>query len=221
MNRKVIGLSGSSPRSGKNTLAKHLQGLLGEDRCQILEFKDKLIQMTAAFLGISVEEFIEGYDNKAVDYLKNMGREQLIFGDISDVWWKDVPLYSVNGRDLSKREALIHVSENCVKPFCGNSFFGEATAKDMTHEIVIVADSGFADECRPVIKSCRSPADVLVVRIKSDRGEGIADSREMLHSDMFDWFEQPQFITVENNKDTDLKEFLDNATVRIMDFLEE
>lgn len=221
---KVILVSGNKPRSGKGTVAKFLtEYCLGKGyTCQTLEFKDKLFEITADFLGITVEEFLDGYEDKAVSYAeKNALLGFNLWGDCEDIWWKDVPLYQHNTGMLSKRQALIYVSENIIKPHTSEDYFGKKLLEkiDPDADFVFVPDSGFSAEALPVINSVGKD-NVLVVNLIRTVGENnIKDSRKMLTPEDFDYKLRPDFTKVENNRTLeDLRETLYEKVVSWMDW---
>ena len=116
------------PGSGKDTIADCMVRQHGFHKMQ---FKDALFSETVAHYNTSLEWFLEDYDNN-----KDVTNEQ--FGG------------------LSKRQMLIHVSEDIVKPQFGNTYYGkralermkEAVKKGITN--FVFSDSGFLHEAIPL-----------------------------------------------------------------------
>lgn len=135
-------------------------------------FKDRLIQITKAIYGVSDRSWAEMYT-----------REQ-----------KEKPQLALGG--LTPRQALIHISEDIIKPNYGSGYFGEAAAStakkyfDLGDEVVLFSDGGFYDETVPLTRICD---ELLVVRIHpageaalSDMGTFVGDSRKYLpDSDLY------------------------------------
>jgi hypothetical protein len=141
MTYRVVILN-QTARSGKDVSAQHLLDKYGSEHVNVVSFKQKLIDATAKVLGISVEEFLQNYDSKAFDVL---GFYQSI------EWYKDYPIYTIGDKKYSKRTALIHVSENVLKPLFGKGVFGEALKQDLQYgKVNIVSDGGFAEELEPL-----------------------------------------------------------------------
>ena len=230
MKRKFV-IINSTARAGKDTLATHLSRVLESKDCATFSFKDPLIDVTCAFLGCSRTEFLDGYDLSCDDYIQQLNDKGmlktvdpmvafLLLGE-KYTWVKDVPFHNINGLWYSKRECLIKISEKVIKPVAGARFFGEAVLKTINSNINISTDGGFVDECLPLIESVESPEDVLILRINGNRGADIVDSRKLLVADDFPDEFTPTFMDVTNNLDTDLNEFLVDATNKVLTFLKE
>lgn len=202
---KVIILNGNSPRSGKGTCAKILSEW-AEDKgysYETPEFKDKLIELTAITLGISVEEFLDGYDMLAKDYVAEPKVEypiETLIHALYREWWKDVKLYGLGDKRVSKREALIHVSENLIKPNFGEDYFGKALANSISPmvDLAFVADGGFVAEVEAVVQEV-GLGNVLIVNLYRDVKNPAKDSRKLLKGEDFHWTLEPEFVKIENN----------------------
>lgn len=171
----------SLPRSGKDTAAKILKSLYEDKgfKVQHLSFKEKLIELSARFVGETVEEFMIGYDSKTEDMLLYDLDPTKTYPE----WWKDFPLYHINGKEMSKRELLIHVSENVIKPTFGHDFFGQQLANMIQEDtdFVVVSDGGFVNELLPVL----DVSDVTIVRINREGLTKVNDSRKLLTPEDF------------------------------------
>ena len=82
---------------------------------------------------------------------------------------------------LTPRQAYIEVSERMVKPLHGADFFGRVLARHVRHlkpvaEIVIITDSGFVEEARPVIAEVGA-ANCLLLRLHRPECDFKGDSR--------------------------------------------
>ena len=203
---KVIVKNGA-PRSGKGIAAKHMTDLVNNSEEFLtafhMEFKDELFKVAANTLGISVEDFLHGYD-KTVGELYEDDEIGLNFalmdeGVTEESWVKDCPWYQVNDTVMSKRQWFIHMSENVIKPSFGASAFGDMFVNSMPEEgLVFCSDSGFPEELQPVIDHV-GVENVLVVRIHRDGCTYEGDSRSMLTEDMFEENSCPAFTDVYNN----------------------
>ena len=71
-----------------------------------LSFKEELFKETFKFFGVSKEWFMNDYNNRSV---KEMPVEEL----------------KIDGVAVSRRDAMIYVSEEYVKPKFGNDYFGK------------------------------------------------------------------------------------------------
>lgn len=196
-------------RSGKDIAAAHMTDTINNSGSLLAahhrEFKHSLIKITSDFLGITVSQFLKGYNETVEEHCKRMGYNIIRFTYNRNVqikpnsWWKDVPIYTPTGDRLSKRETLIHVSENVIKPNFGEDAFGKMFVNNLPEEgVVFVSDGGFPQELLPVINHV-GKYNVLVVRIHREGCDFSNDSRDYLEEDMFDKESQPKFIDIENN----------------------
>lgn len=158
--KRVIIFNGP-PRCGKDTAASVLKQKLG-NRARVVSFKTPLIRLTAGFYGLTVEDFLTDYDAPLP----------------KGKWHKDKVQSRLHLK--SQRSALIHVSENVIKPVFGDAAFGSALAEtidsDNHHDIFIVPDSGFEAEVSPL----RQRFDVKVIRIDHPGCTFEGDSRSYL-----------------------------------------
>lgn len=118
------------PNVGKDTLARLMVPLGFAHR----EFKSQLYRDTIAFFRVPEDDFMA----RATDR------------DRKDVAWPPLSLW-IDGRPrmMSPREALIHVSENVLKPQYGKDYFGKAMAercKEEQLDYVAFSDGGFPAE---------------------------------------------------------------------------
>lgn len=217
---KVVIFNGNNPRSGKGTCAKILSGWAEEQgySYQTPEFKDKLIELTATTLGITVEEFLYGYDSTASDFVqdnKELFPVETLIHACTKGWWKDVCIYGLGNKCVSKREALIHVSENIIKPNFGEDYFGKALVESISPmvDFAFVADGGFVQEVEAVVHAV-GLGNVLVVNLYRDVDNPAKDSRKLLNGEDFHWALEPEFVKVENNSTIDdlRKQLIENIT---------
>lgn len=150
---KVIVFNGP-PGCGKDEAANHLNRLYF--KASHKRFKDKLFEITA------ILNCVDRQDLEVTWYTREL---------------KEQPREELNGR--SPRGALIHTSEDVVKPHFGKDFFGKALAESITTEITFVSDSGFLDELLPVINKVGAE-NVLVVRVIRPGYTFVGDSRDFL-----------------------------------------
>ncbi len=195
---KVI-LFNAPPRAGKGISASCLSSHIidkGRIAC-IREFKDELIKITSAGLGIPVDQFLDGYDEKTYDYLNRKSYYVSTKVQLSTEWWKDMPLYRINNKLYSKREALIHFSEVVIKPSFGEDAFGKALVSTLPKEgVVCIADGGFPQELQPVIDYVGAE-NVTVVRIFREGCSFANDSRDYLGYAMLKG--KVKFLDITNN----------------------
>jgi len=202
-NLKVVVLN-APPRAGKGIGASYLTECINNNKSPLTshhrEFKDSLIKITSDMLGISVEDFLVGYNMTVEDYCDTfLPIYKDYFLQMGVTWWKDIPLYSVNNKVMSKRQAIIHVSENVIKPNFGNDAFGQMFVNNLPNEgVVFVSDGGFKEELLPVINHV-GKENVLIIRLHRNGCDFSNDSRDYLTKEMFDKDVCPAIIDLENS----------------------
>lgn len=177
--------------SGKDVAAEYLESLYDSQR---LAFKDKLIEFTQRFYNISSEDWNKRYTSV------NDGRRM-----------KEEPWKRLGG--LSQREALIHISENVIKPSLGEGFFGKDVAERLSYQkLNIISDGGFDEEANEIYLT---GAEVLV--IQRDRlGNGWGnDSRGWLYNP--EWC-RITFVTVPEGI-TEVEDYLDFVKQKVENIL--
>lgn len=201
---KVVVLNAPS-RVGKDVGASYLTKCINNNKYPLTayhrEFKHSLFKITADMLGISVEEFLDGYDMAVGDYCsKCQPFHKDSYLSLGCTWWKDVPLYRVGAKErLSKRQALIHTSENIIKPNFGDDAFGKMFVNNLPEEgVVFVSDGGFKEEILPIIDHV-GKENLLIIRIHREGYDFSNDSRNYLTKEMFDKDICPAIIDLENN----------------------
>lgn len=163
----VVTILNGPPGSGKDTLADMLieeAKAGGVKNVHHLRFKDVLYQETAEHFDVPIGYLIEV---------------------ASDTIQKEKPLSVLQGK--TPREALIHVSENIIKPLHGDDYFGRKTKEKMLSLVsgdefeinyFVISDSGFYEElyalCGPHID------DLIFVKIHRDGHSFKGDSRKYL-----------------------------------------
>ncbi len=126
------------PSVGKDTIGLALHH---DFHCTIHRFKEQLITLVLEVYNVSRAEFLELYKNKE----------------------SSTPL--LGGR--SPRQALIHMSEEVIKPAFGDAYFGQATARsidleDIKEGGIVMTDCGFATEVNEVVKAYPDRKHILV-----------------------------------------------------------
>lgn len=159
---KVL-LLNAPPRSGKDTLARMIAEKI-PDRCAVIGFAHHLKRMVhGVYLGR------EGWDldPNYFDAVKEQPQEILT--------------------GMSWRQAYIHYSEFVIKPLHGKEWFGEQfmrAARATKKDLIIVPDSGFAEEAARVIREV-GHKNVRLVQLYREGCDYTGDSRSYI--DLFSW----------------------------------
>ena len=171
------------PGSGKDFACSYLK----EHYPNVIHvsFKEKLIDLTCRFYGVSRGGWDERYN---ILTTQDLGRS---FFRLKDVPWEKLGY-------LSQREALIHVSENVIKPVFGKAVFGEllcVTIEGMKQQVrdsvFVCSDGGFPEEVGPLgylfWQHDTNTPGVTVARITRDGCSFVGDSRNYL-PDNHNWY---------------------------------
>nr|UWI32967.1 MAG: phosphomevalonate kinase [Bacteriophage sp.] len=152
---KVIILNGPAG-CGKDTLARALVEM-GFAK-GVASFKNPMFNIAMAALGPDAyHEFLDGYDDRAR---------------------KEKPEGFLNG--LSRRQFMIAISEQFIKPVFGDDYFGKYLAGRLPdgNEVFVVSDGGFASEVAPIVAVGH---DVRIVRLHRGGYTFEGDSRGYLY----------------------------------------
>lgn len=118
------------PGSGKDEACHFLKTNYGYTH---VEFKDQLFKETFKFFGVSKGWFMKGYTDRSMKETP-------------------VPELKINGVSLSRRDAMIYVSEQFIKPKYGKDYFGAKTAEKIDPSSnYCFSDGGFVEEIHPLI----------------------------------------------------------------------
>ena len=171
MSKQIIILNGP-PRIGKDTLRNKMTDWYRERSITVnrASFKESLIKLTCDFYNVDIEWFVALYEcvNGAGEY------------------WKDSPNKVFGGK--SPRQALIHVSENVIKPTFGKGTFGTLLGQSLKDGITIIADGGFTEEVYGLweaidYKSCRNMDEIIIVKLVEQGFTFDNDSRSYISVD--------------------------------------
>ncbi len=117
----MIVIFNGPPASGKDEAASLYKEKYGYGN---LSFKHQLFKETIAHFGVDKEWFMEGYEDRTK---------------------KETKEYALG--DRSRREAMIHVSENIIKPKKGLDYFGRSVADEIFEgNNYALADGVFVEE---------------------------------------------------------------------------
>lgn len=208
MNKTVV-VFNAPIGAGKDVSADYLHEYFQSG--QRLSFKEALYEDTAEYFGIDVKDLVEYHSDRE---LKEQVSEMFPKYEKHSLKQYALALLYVVGalfniRSLmslgyySSREALIHVSENIVKPKQGNDFYGRKLVERIeasSERHVFVADGGFKEEATPLLEA---GYNVYVVQLERNGATFGNDSRKLLTEDDFKEYSNIKFIKMYNNGSLD------------------
>ena len=151
----MIFVTNGPPGSGKDAASEYLVEIYGFKH---MTFKYELFKQTFVHYGVSEEWFMEGYNDRTK---------------------KELPEELLGGK--SKRQALIHVAEDIIKPTYGSDYFGQQAASNIKLPgQYCFSDSGFSTELQPLINKFGTEK-VCLIQILRDGCDYSKDSRNYLH----------------------------------------
>lgn len=147
----MIVIFNGPPGSGKDEAAAYFKENYGFGN---LSFKYQLFKETIKHYGVDRDWFMEGYEDRTL---------------------KEHPEVVLN--DKSRREALIHVSEDIIKPTKGKAYFGEQVAEEIVEgNHYAIADGGFFEELKPLIEKV-GVDNIVIVQLTREGHDYSSDSR--------------------------------------------
>ena len=134
-----------------------------------LSFKEELFKETFEFFGVSKDWFMKGYENRSIKE-------------------KPVPQLKINGQIMSRRDAMIYVSENYIKPKYGNDYFGNQLSLNIKKDdSYCVSDGGFIEELHPVINTI-GVENVVLIQLTRNGCDYSSDSRRYFDGNLIQEF---------------------------------
>ena len=151
----IIIVFNGPPGSGKDEACRFLVSQLG---FKSLSFKYQLFLETFKLFGVPEEWFMDGYDDREI---------------------KERPEERLGGK--SRRQALIHTSEDVLKPKFGKEVFGLQAAKQINSvNDYCFSDCGFSEELQPVINTAGAK-NIRLVQLFRDGCSFANDSRRYVN----------------------------------------
>lgn len=152
------------PGSGKDAACE----ILHDQEFKHLSFKTELFKNVLDYWSLNREETIDffvGYFNR---HLKN------------------TPVDYLHG--LSRRQAMIHVSENVMKPRNGKDYYGRKAVELIVEGVdCCFSDGGFVEELQPLIDKY-SRDEIAIVQLFRERCTFEGDSRSYITGEIVDGF---------------------------------
>ncbi len=150
----MIFLFNGPPGSGKDEACSFLKSKEFEHA----SFKSILFKETCDHFNVSLDWFMNGYNDRKI---------------------KETKEEKLNG--LSRREALIYVSEDLIKPKYGNDYYGVQLAKTLKLcSNYSISDSGFIDEAYPIINKIGAE-NIILIQLYRDGCNFSKDSRKYIY----------------------------------------
>ena len=132
----MIILFNGPPGSGKDHAADYFK----QHGFKHLSFKYQLFKETIKYFNVEEKWFMDGYNDRSQKEVKSM-----LLGH------------------MSRREAMIYVSEKIIKPRMGLDYFGRLVADEIDlNKDYCISDGGFIDELIPVVEKVGNDNFVLV-----------------------------------------------------------
>jgi hypothetical protein len=151
----LIVIFNGPPGSGKDAGASYFKRNYSFKH---LSFKHVLFRETVAHYGVDLDWFLHQYDDREVKE-----RKEAALGG------------------LSRREALINVSENIVKPQKGSDYYGRCVAAEVQDgRNYSISGGGFAEELIPLINRVGTD-NIVLVQLARDGCDYSSDSRRYLN----------------------------------------
>ena len=206
---KTVVIFNAAPNSGKDVAADFMLNYFNTGLKA--SFKDALYVDTAKYFNIDVKDLVDHHNDRS---LKEIPSEMFCKYEKHSLKQYMLGLLYVVGalfniRSLmslgyySSREALIHVSENIVKPKQGNDFYGRKLVERVeasSERYVFVADGGFNSEIVPLLEA---GYNVYIVQLERNGATFENDSRKLLTEDDFKEYSNIKFIKMYNNGSLD------------------
>jgi hypothetical protein len=138
------------PGSGKDEAASYFK----QRGFKHVSFKHVLFKETIEYFGVPRDWFMQNYNDRKI---------------------KERPEKALRG--FSRREALIHVSEEVIKPVEGLDFFGRCVANEIEEgKDYAISDGGFIEELTPIINKIGT-GNIVLVQLTRDGCDYSTDSR--------------------------------------------
>lgn len=208
MNKTVV-IFNAPIGAGKDVSADYLHEYFQSG--QRLSFKEALYEDTAEYFDIDVNDFIEYHSDRSLKEVPSLmfpkhGRNSLL-QMLYTIWY--VIGTVINNRYLmslgyySSREALIHVSEDIMKPKYGQDYYGckfLEKVESSPERYVFASDGGFFRELTPLLDN---GYNVHIVKLERSGATFEGDSRTLLNEDDFKDYSNIKFTTISNNGSLD------------------
>lgn len=206
---KTVVIFNSPINSGKDVACQYLRDYFCTGA--ILAFKDELYKDTAEHFNITVEDLMLYHSDRELKETPDLmfgkfqseSLKQYLFGLLYVIGVLLNNKYLMSLGYYSSRQALIHVSENIVKPQKGKDYYGKKLAEKIensSERFYFVSDSGFPNEATMVADK---GYNVYIVHLERSGATFEGDSRKLLTKDDFKEYSNIKFTTIDNNGSLD------------------
>lgn len=154
----MIVIFNGPPASGKDEAASLYKETYGFGN---LSFKYQLFKETIKHFEVDERWFMEGYNDRTQKEKKEFALE-----------------------GMSRREAMIHVSEDIIKPKKGLDYFGRSVADEIEEgNNYALADGGFVEELEPIIEKVGTE-NIVIVQLTREGCDYSSDSRKYFNGNL-------------------------------------
>ncbi len=158
----MIVIFNGPPGSGKDEAAAFYKENFGFGN---LSFKYQLFKETIKHFEVDEQWFMEGYDDRTT---------------------KEKQEVALN--DKSRREAMIYVSEDILKPKQGLDYFGRTVAEEIEDgNHYAIADGGFVEELQPLVERVGAE-NIVIVQLTREGHDYSTDSRRYFNGRLLKTF---------------------------------
>lgn len=207
--QKTVIIFNSPANTGKDVAVSFLKGYFGTG--EVVAFKDELYEDTARHFDISVNDLVEYHSDRELKELPDLmfpkyQRESLKQYFFSLLYVIGVLInnrYLMSSGYYSSREALIFVSEELIKPKCGEDHYGRQLAyriEQSSETFFFTGDGGFKFEVVPLLEM---GYNVIIAQLERSGATFEGDSRSLLNKDDFKEYSNIKFCQIDNNGSLD------------------
>ena len=215
VSNKTVVIFNAPPCAGKDVSADYMHSYFQSG--QRLSFKEALYEDTAKYFDIDVNDLIEYHENRSLKEIpselfpkhKKHSLKQYFFALLFVIGAVFNIRYLMSLGYYSSREALIHVSEDIMKPKYGQDYYGRKfleKVESSPERYVFAADGGFNSEIVPLLEA---GYNVYIVHLERNGVTFDNDSRKLLTEDDFKGedgnmkYKNLKFVKMDNNGSLD------------------